>query len=912
MRSFYTRILTSSFFKISLTTFILAVTTAVNVFAQSPTQLRSGDFNPPNNSWGTPGASMSTIAGTNLVVAQSVGTDGNKFFRFRDGGGTEFGPNGAVDINVGTSSIFNLTTGSGKAYFFSALSTKRYVFKSSGSVGNNPRGLVLELDGAPQTFSGTTNATQSPSGASVAWGSTVAVSAPLSGVIQGGQGVYVRYTNDNFATSTVVACSHAGSNVYTANIPSTVNVPNVTVQYYFFTSRTGLTISGTDADLFTINLNNNGGTYSYTTTNAVRFVGDHFNMLTPNNGSQNWTANSNAAHTVGDTVYGTFRWITSSKLAGDRFWRFRYGSTQEYGPSSGGNAIMTLNTPETRGAGNVSSLGLTGTNTSDRYIFKALWTGSAVRHVAMKLGAAPQTFASNTGATQSPVAASVLAGDAVNLSVTLSGSLVTDQAVYVRYSTNNFATATIAQMTTTGSTATATIPSGVNTAGTTVRYHFFTSRAGLTIANADVALFALNYNNNNGSNYSYTVPTNDFTSSGTDWNTAAHWVNGSVPPSGANVIINSNMTMTSGSATLIGLTINNTFTLTQNSGATINLQASGDATSIVNNGTFAANGNVNFQSAGNNQTLTHTISGNAVTFGTTSNVTVSGAKTGENVALSFGANGYTVNGTLQLNTGGTIAASKAPNYGTASTLVYNQGGTIGRSVEWSTTSGAGYPQNVTVRNNTTLNLANGDNATARTIRGNLTIETGSTVSMQALVSALTIMGAIDVQGTGAIILSSAAGGNLSARGNVTFSTTSTITDNGRTITLDGNNSAIIVGGNKTISTLTFNKGIATSTLTFNTNALTVSGTTTVTSGVVIPNGNLTIGAAGSLVLSSLSGTLETNSPAYVSGSTVTYGGGSARNIGSELNTTTNLSNINIKQTIDCKCSSTMDQALYSR
>ncbi|MFY7886121.1 MAG: hypothetical protein ACOVOV_14880, partial [Dolichospermum sp.] len=257
------------------------------------------------------------------------------------------------------------------------------------------------------------------------------------------------------------------------------------------------------------------------------------------------------------------------------------------------------------------------------------------------------------------------------------------------------------------------------------------------------------------------------------------------------------------------------------------------------------------------------------------------------------ANGYTVNGTLQLNTGGSITASKPPFYGSSSTLVYNQGGTIGRSVEWSTTSGAGYPANAIVRNNTTLNIANGDNSTARSLRANLTIETGSTVSMQALDARLSVLGSLDVQGTGALTFSTATNGNIAVRGNITFSTNSTITPNGRTLHLEGPDNCTIVGGNKTISALTINKTTAPTSVTFNTNSLTVSGATTVTRGVVIPNGNLTIGNTGILDISSANGSFQTNSPTYVSGSTVTYTGNNARNIGSELDNTTNLSNINV-------------------
>ena len=113
--------------------------------------------------------------------------------------------------------------------------------------------------------------------------------------------------------------------------------------------------------------------------------------------------------------------------------------------------------------------------------------------------------------------------------------------------------------------------------------------------------------------------------------------------------------------------------------------------------------NVNVLGAGGiNLGVARTVSG---TFQTSAGVT--------------GANNLTLNGTCQLNSGGSLAA--APTYGSASTLLYNTGGTYGRSSEWA--SGAtSEPANVQLSNNTTLNYPNGAGSFTHTITGNLTID----------------------------------------------------------------------------------------------------------------------------------------------------------------------------------------------
>lgn len=108
---------------------------------------------------------------------------------------------------------------------------------------------------------------------------------------------------------------------------------------------------------------------------------------------------------------------------------------------------------------------------------------------------------------QSVLASSVTVGQAVTITATTSASLPTGQGVFLRYSTNAFSTSTVVNMTGSGSTYTAAIPSGTNTAGANVVYYVFTSGGTTPPAAADCDLSTINLNNNGGSNYSYTVNT---------------------------------------------------------------------------------------------------------------------------------------------------------------------------------------------------------------------------------------------------------------------------------------------------------------------------------------------------------------------------------------------------------------------
>ncbi len=238
-------ILTASFFLTS------------NAFSQ--THFESGD------GWGTAGwgaytAMTETPAGTGkyLISLSNSGT-GNKYFRTANGAGTNrYGPAGGADILLakdGTSNTLENWGGTKANYINVASTSYVYAFKTNGATSKQM--LIFEVQGALRTVSGVAKSPATPTSSDA-----VTVTATLSAAFNTGQSVYMRYTTNSWASSTVVEMSGAGTS-YTATIPAQTNCTSVT--YYVFTSGSGLTISGANADWYTINLNNNSGSnYSYT------------------------------------------------------------------------------------------------------------------------------------------------------------------------------------------------------------------------------------------------------------------------------------------------------------------------------------------------------------------------------------------------------------------------------------------------------------------------------------------------------------------------------------------------------------------------------------------------------------------------------------------------------------------------
>jgi len=233
------------------------------------------------------------------------------------------------------------------------------------------------------------------------------------------------------------------------------------------------------------------------------------------------------------------------------------------------------------------------------------------------------------------------------------------------------------------------------------------------------------------------------------------------------------------------------------------LDLNGQALTLAN-----TNGNIAANAAG--RSITSTVTG--ATLNITGNKFVTGAGTlsiGANVTtiltagLDFGSAKTTINGTLQINTGG-FANTNAPIYANTATLVYNGVTGYGVGNEWTgnaTTAGTGNPQNVTL----TTSSVNMPAAAARALAGTLTIGTGSTLTLGASV-----------------------GGDLTIGGN--FSNSGTFNANSRLTTFGGTTAQTLTGAT-TFDYLKLN----------NSTGLTLNNSIVVTTNLDLTSGKLTLG-----------------------------------------------------------------------
>ncbi len=223
------------------------------------------------NDWSTSDCFNDGAGGSRIRIFNANGT-GNQFFRFVtcwDGNWNQWGPfstsnNYEITSGEAIPSSNIIENGTASEYFINVSSTSHnYVFKtqSGGNPPPNRRAVVFEVQGAIRSVN---NVTTNIDHNDIIAGDSVVVTATLDGALSGGQAVWLRYSNDGFTTSEVVKMTGSGTS-YTAAIARDDNMYNQAVSYYVFTSGDVVSIAHADADLYTINLNNNGGSnYSYT------------------------------------------------------------------------------------------------------------------------------------------------------------------------------------------------------------------------------------------------------------------------------------------------------------------------------------------------------------------------------------------------------------------------------------------------------------------------------------------------------------------------------------------------------------------------------------------------------------------------------------------------------------------------
>jgi len=564
--------------------------------------------------------------------------------------------------------------------------------------------------------------------------------------------------------------------------------------------------------------------------------------------------NSNSNFTYFGSSAGTTYIATrqpSGGTSGDKFWRFGVdwgGTVSQLTITLGSDVVVSPGIKYSLNSACTTSGSLKYTVPSGggswNYVFKTLDAGSTPTGtiVFFEVQGAVQTFSSHTA----PASSSVYPGVSQRLTVTMSGVLNTGQAAYVRYTTGAYSSATITQLTYSGSGNNyyVDIPGAINTSGATINYYFFSSGSGLTISNTDADLFSINLLNNSGSNYSYTVSGNWQAITDGNWSTSGTWNANQVPPSNVSVTINANVIQDI-NATVSTLTINSGKTFTSSDGTartlTINNSTSGITTTLANNGTWAngtGGSTVVFTGAPGSGDAIHAITG-TISF---QNITINKTGGSSNVGASFGSYS-TLTGTLEIGSGGFISTDPPTGfYNTNAILKFNQGSGATYNVNsgdktWSTSV---IPNNITISSGTvSLN-------DSRIAVGNLVID-GGTLNLAAN---LTINGnwtrssGAFTPGTYTVTLSGTTNGNVNVTGgglmyNVVIDKTSgavvtllsslTVTN---ALTINSEAQLTLASGNSlSAGTFTINSNVN-STGTFvdaNTsgNHLTVSGTTSV-------------------------------------------------------------------------------------
>jgi hypothetical protein len=170
--------------------------------------------------------------------------------------------------------------------------------------------------------------------------------------------------------------------------------------------------------------------------------------------------------------------------------------------------------------------------------------------------------------------------------------------------------------------------------------------------------------------------------------------------------------------------------------------------------------------------------------------------------VNFGTGTVTIanGGTFRINTGGFVSTN-APYYASGSTLQYYTTATYDRDLEWSASSGRGYPHHVQISNNTIVNPANTGatkaNVPLRTA-GNFTIDSGSALYMDFssnnMIEDLVIGG--NFIHTGSISASGTSGSDIYIGGNwQNDGTSANFFPNNRGVFLNGSGTQTISGTN---------------------------------------------------------------------------------------------------------------------
>ena len=385
------------------------------------------------------------------------------------------------------SALYNAGTGGQPGKLPAVTSGRYYTFNVSNNGSSDNNMAVLETAYSPVGISGI-----SPTAPTPAYGNAQTVTVTLSATPSAGEYVYLRYTKDGYANSTIATPVSQSGNTATFSIPSQVaGGGNPTVKYYAFTSSVGSGITGGTVDMLTLSLSG-GGSFTYAQDTFTGVTQSPAVGSVPYNGNVVVTATLNSTPGAGEYVY------------------LRYTAD---GFSTSTNVQMTV-------SGNTATATIPGLGTVAvprpvvqyyAYTSSSTQASSGAPVNTLQFGnnggsnySYSYSYHTITGTTRTP--STVYYGDGVTITSTLSGTPYATEYFYLRYSTSSsFTTSTIVAMTVSGTSISASIPGMPS--GPVYYYVFSSPGSGLAGSYTGGAggYAYISIDNNSSGNYTYVV-----------------------------------------------------------------------------------------------------------------------------------------------------------------------------------------------------------------------------------------------------------------------------------------------------------------------------------------------------------------------------------------------------------------------
>lgn len=221
------------------------------------------------DTWSGPGYNFTEdINGYPSVTVQATSAD-DEFIIETDSYYNKWDNYGTLNINTSTPFVFYGNTPSfdpGNSFLSMSADSGKFYTTRIQNVGYSSTNVIMMVtDNLPVGFDSVNAVTQNPVGAVIPVNTAVEITVKLSQARSIQERVYVRFTNDNWITSSVseVSFNTLADTIGTAVISA--QAPGSSVNYYVLTTTLDLNLAGANYDLVTLKQENNtGANYQYT------------------------------------------------------------------------------------------------------------------------------------------------------------------------------------------------------------------------------------------------------------------------------------------------------------------------------------------------------------------------------------------------------------------------------------------------------------------------------------------------------------------------------------------------------------------------------------------------------------------------------------------------------------------------